>query len=197
MTSSTDKKRNTKKDNPNYNLLDKKGTVSTRHDYIETDYVNGVKDDKTGELVIRPMNASEKAWLSQFISETEHGNLNGSEEIKRQLKVRKALKSDWVSAKRRGNVDLMAELEAKLDEKTTEIEALRGKCNNFYTKEEDIAEIFARDYDRRMDVYNNAKINDQLVLYDLDEYDKFSTEGIKDIDAENVDFSHVKRRRKQ
>lgn len=194
MTDNTGKKSHGKR-KQKYNLLDKKGTISIRHDYIETDYVNGVKDDK-GELVIRPMNASEKAWLSQFISETEHGNLNGSEEIKRQLKLRKVIKSDWVSAKRKGNVDLMVELEVKLEEKTAEIENLRENLNNFYTKEEDITEIFARDYDRRMDVYNNAKINDQLVMYDLDEYDKFSTEGVKDIDAENVDYSYVSRRRK-
>lgn len=185
MTKPTDKEKRKK-----YNYLDKKGTVATRHDYIETTYVDGVKNE-AGEQVIRPMTSAEKEWLSQFIAETEHGNLNKSREIKAELKNRKAVKSDWVRAKRKGNVEEMLKLEQDLDKVTAKIESLRENSNNFYTKEEDVQEIYARDYERRSDVYNNAKISDNLVLYDLNEYDKFSTEALDSIDPENIILEHL------
>jgi hypothetical protein len=170
--------------------LDKKGTVQTRHDYIETQYVDGVKNE-AGETVIRKMTDDEKAWLSQFIAETEHGNVNKGREIKVELKKRKALKSDWASAKRKGNVEIMLKLEQEMSQITSKLEQLRENSNNFYTKEEDVTEIFGRDYERRSDVYNNAKISDNLVLYDIDEYDKFSTEAIDSIDPENLILEHL------
>ena len=173
-----------------YNFLDKKGTTATRQDYIETNYVNGVKDDK-GNYVIRPMTAEEKEWLSQFIEETEHGNLNKTSQIKNELKKRKEIKSSWVAAKKSGDVDEMIKLEQAFESKTRKIEELRDNCNNFYTKESDIKEIFDRDNERRRDVYNNAKISDNLVLYDITEYDKFSTESISDIDPENLVLEHL------
>lgn len=149
-----------------------------------------MKND-AGELVIRPMTTNEKAWLSQFIAETEHGNVNKTREIKQALKARKAIKSDWVSAKRRGSIEEMLQLEQQLNEATEKIEQLRENCNNFYTSEEQASEIYERDNARRRDVYNTAKISDNLVLYDLNEYDKFSTEAYNDVDPENIILEHL------
>ena len=47
--------------NPNYN-------TKIRKLYIEPDYVNGVQD-KDGNMVIRPLNDEEKAWLNKFYEE--------------------------------------------------------------------------------------------------------------------------------
>jgi hypothetical protein len=180
----------TKKERKKYDYLNKKGTVQTRHDYIETSYVNGVKD-ANGETVIRPMTSDEKEWLSQFIAETEHGNLNKSREIKDELKVRRSLKGELVTARRKCDVEKMLELEKKIATSTEKIEGLRAVCNNFYTKEEDAQWIYEMDNARRRDVYNNAKISDNLVLYDLNEYDKFTTEAVNDVDPENVIIDHL------
>lgn len=168
-----------------YDYLDKKGTTRTRHDYIETNYVNGVKG-VDGEIAIRPMTKEEKQWLSQFIEETEHGNLNKTKQIKHEIQERKKIKSDWVFAKKKGNVDEMLRLEKLMDEKTNLIETLRDNSNNFYSKEEDVLEILGRDNERRRDLYNTAKISDNLVMYDIWEYDKFSTEALTDVDPELI-----------
>lgn len=187
MTKITDKELKGKK---KYDYLDKKGTAKTRHDYIETSYVDGVKNE-AGETVMRPLTNDEREWLSQFIAETEHCNVNSGKELKRELKNRKAIKSDWVKAKRKGNVEEMVRLEQLLDAKTAQIEGLRSSNNNFYAREEDAQEIYERDNARRRDVYNKAKISDNLVLYDLDEYDKFSTEAVSDVNPENLILEHL------
>lgn len=184
MTNNTGKKSPAKRRQP-YNFLDKKGTTATRQDYIETGYVNGVKNDK-GEVVIRAMSPEEKEWLSQFIAETEHGNLNKTQQIKAEVKQLKVLRSKERSAKLSGNVDEMARLFSAIEKQLQVVEGLREAINNFYTSEEDVKEIYTRDNERRRDVYNNAKINEKLVLYDLNEYDKFSTEALHSIDPENL-----------
>lgn len=194
MTSNTGKKSRERR--KPYNFLDRKGTTLTRQDYIETNYVNGVKDDK-GEVVIRPMTSEEREWLSQFIAETEHGNLNKTSQIKVEVKALKDLRSEHRIAKRKMDVDKMLELEPIIDEKLKFIESLRESCNNFYTTEEDVKEIYTRDNERRRDVYNNAKISDNLVLYDLDEYDKFSTEGLTDIAPEDMNYDYSPKKGKK
>jgi hypothetical protein len=173
-----------------YDFLDKKGTTKARQDYIETNYVDGVKDDK-GNTVIRAMTAEEKEWLSQFISETEHGNLNKSTQIKSEVRALKNLRADYRSAQRKESIDEMERLYPLIEEKLQFIEALRESCNNFYTTEDDVKEIYTRDNERRRDVYNNAKMSDNLVLYDITEYDKFSTEAITDVNPENLILEHL------
>lgn len=51
--------------NPGLNL-------KKRTEVIETDYVNGVRNEK-GEMVIRPLNEDEKAWLDKFYKEYING----------------------------------------------------------------------------------------------------------------------------
>jgi hypothetical protein len=46
-----------------------------RLDYIEADYINGVRDEN-GVLVIRPLTEEEKDWLNQFYQETIITNFN-------------------------------------------------------------------------------------------------------------------------
>lgn len=137
------------------------------------------------------MTPDEKQWLSQFVQETEHGNLNKTAQIKREVKALKELRSSLRAAKRKENVAEMERLFKEIDTQLMIIEGLRDSCNNFYTSETDVKEIYTRDNERRRDVYNNAKISDNLVLYDINEYDKFSTESIQDINPENIILEHL------
>lgn len=44
-------------------------------EFIETDqYINGVRNERGGEQVIRPLNAEERDWLARFNATFEHGN---------------------------------------------------------------------------------------------------------------------------
>ena len=55
--------------------IDKKYTLRLRQEYMDVDYVNGVKNAK-GELVIRPMTDEEKDWLDAFYKEDLHASIS-------------------------------------------------------------------------------------------------------------------------
>jgi hypothetical protein len=137
------------------------------------------------------MNAAEMEWLSQFISETEHGNLNKTKQIRTEVSELRGLRSNLRAAKKDESIDEMVILENSVKEKLDKIEKLREDSNNFYTSEDDVKDIYTRDNERRRDVYNNAKISNRLVMYDITEYDKFSTEAYKSIDPENLVLEHL------
>lgn len=188
MTENTGKKSQERR--KPYNYLDKKGTTLTRQDYIETAYVNGVKGED-GEMVIRPMNSTEKQWLSQFIAETDHGNFSKSSQLKKQEKVLRKMRTEYRKHRNAGAVDEMLLLEKEIQSQYELVLRLREESNAFYVTDEERSELYGRDYERRMDVYNTAKISDNLVLYDLNEYDKFSTEAEQDINPENICMEHL------
>lgn len=48
--------------------LKRKYTLADRQDYFEGEYADGVKNEE-GEVVIRPLNDEEKAWLNAFNEE--------------------------------------------------------------------------------------------------------------------------------
>ena len=170
--------------------MDKKGTTLTRQDYIETTYVNGVLDED-GNEAIRPLNEAEKQWLSQFIAETDHGNFKKNSQLRKQEKHLKLLRSTHIKARNAGNVDEMHRLEQEISSQYELVLRLREESNAFYVSDEERQELWNRDYERRMDVYNTAKISDNLVLYDLNEYDKFTTEAEHDINPENICLEHL------
>jgi hypothetical protein len=170
--------------------LDKKGTTLTRQDYIETNYVNGVKNEK-GDMVIRPLTEDEKKWLSQFVAETDHGNFKKNTQLKKEEKKLRSMRTDYRYLKKKEKVDEMAKLYPKIQSQYELVLRLRAETNAFYVTDTERHELYDRDYERRMDVFNNAKISDNLVLYDLTEYDKFSTEAISDINPEDLCLNHL------
>ena len=54
--------------------------MKARRDYIETDYVNGIKD-KHGNVVMRALTEEEKDWLDQFYKETVNANFKDAKLI--------------------------------------------------------------------------------------------------------------------
>jgi hypothetical protein len=172
--------------------LDPKSTKRTRKDYIETSYIKGVRG-ANGEMAIRPLNEEEREWLSQFIAETDHCNFKKTNELRDEEKVLKRLRMDYTEAKRRVDLDEMEMLFKKIQTQYNKVKSLRLETNAFYVEDEERQELFNRDYERRMDVYNNAKITENLVLFDLNEYDKFTTEAINDVNPENLILKQLER----
>lgn len=73
-TSGSRKKRKEKKDREKF-LATAPGTKLHRVEFIETHkYINGVRNERGGELVIRALDEDEKEWLSKFNATFEHGN---------------------------------------------------------------------------------------------------------------------------
>lgn len=70
------KKKQKKKQTEKY-LATAPGTKLHRVEFIETHkYINGVRNERGGELVIRPLDESEKDYLAWFNSTFEHGVRN-------------------------------------------------------------------------------------------------------------------------
>jgi hypothetical protein len=77
MTKSTlgSRKAKRKKKDREKHLATAPGTKLHRIEFIETHkYVNGVRNERGGEHVIRALNQEEKEWLAKFNATFEHGN---------------------------------------------------------------------------------------------------------------------------
>lgn len=75
MSDSEKIKRKKQKKQQNKFLATAPGTKLHRIEFIETQkYINGVRNELGGELVIRAMNEEEKDYLAWFNANFEHGN---------------------------------------------------------------------------------------------------------------------------
>jgi polygalacturonase len=168
-----------------YDFLNKRGTVRTRQDFIETSYINGVKND-AGEEVMRALTKEERQWLSQFYAETEHCNFKNNSELKRQTKKLKDLKRQYKKLGKKENVEAMETKSSEIAKQEAVVRQLREETNCFYADDESRKDIYDRDNSRRRDIYNTSKISNSLVYYDLNEYDKFTTENNQDLSPEDI-----------
>lgn len=177
-----------------YNPLNKDGAYGRTRDFIEADYVNGVTDERTGELVIRPLNAEETEWLSQFYAETEHGNFAKTKEIEEVQDYYDAISTRIRHAKKNGlNTEEVLSLKVLAEEKYKELVQLRAETNTFYPEDKDRHEIFNKGNKRREDIFNMAKASGKLISYDVPEFDKFSSKSEKDINPEHLVLDYLTR----
>jgi hypothetical protein len=168
----------TKKHKNKFDPLRKSGTLKTRQDFIETDYVNGVRDED-GRMVIRPMTKEETEWLSQYYQEAENVNFLKTEEIKAEHeKLRKLIR------KHRPYKEINREEHPKVVQQREKLKFLREESNSLFVDEKSRKELYKQDNDRRNDVFNVAKQTGALVNFDLPEYDKFTSEAIDCADGE-------------
>lgn len=168
----------TKKHKNKFDPLRKNGTLMTRRDFVETDYVNGVKDSD-GRVVMRPLTKEEKEWLSQYYQEAENVNFNKTEEIKDEHeKLRKAIK------KYRPYKEMYGEEHPKVVNQRTKLKSLREESNSFFVEDSQRRELFKQDNDRRNDIFNVAKQTGTLVNLDISEYDRFTSDAIDCVDGE-------------
>lgn len=168
-----------------YDYLNKNGTYRTRKDFIETSYINGVKNEN-GEEVIRPLTKEERDFLSQFYAETEHGNFKNTAELKRQTKKLKSLKRSYKLKAKSEDTQAMERIFKDIEAQEKIVLQLREETNCFYVDDEARKDIYDRDNSRRRDIFNTSKVTNNLVYYDLNEYDKFTTETVQDIDPEAI-----------
>lgn len=187
MTSNSGPKR------PKYNPLNKHGTPVTRRDFIEADYVNGVFNDK-GEQVIRPLNAEETEWLSQFYSESEHGNFAKTQEMEQVQDHYDAICTRIRHAKKNGlSTEEVLSLKVVADERYKELIQLRSETNTFYPDDKDRREIYKKENDRNNDIFSVSKASGKLISYDMPEFDKFSSRAEKDINPEHLILDYLTR----
>lgn len=174
-----------------YNPLNKYGTASTRKDFIETDYIHGVENDR-GEQVIRPLTSEEVEWLAQFYSETEHENFVKTEEMEVVEDLYNVICRELRQAKRNGaTTETVLELKANSEAQYRQLIQLRTETNTFYPEDKDRREIYKKGNHRRDDIFNVAKASGKLVSYDITEFDKFTSKSEKSVSPEHLVLDYL------
>jgi hypothetical protein len=189
------KERKTKRERSKYPALNKSLNISSRKDYIETDYVRGIYDSNSNEL-IRPLNTKEKEWLNKFYEETVVTNFYHDPELKRLLRKKKEivedstvkkLKDEVVIHKEKKDKKRVMELKEiirftkkqneekyynKLQEIEQEIEELRRELL-LYPEKEDHKLFYSDNNSRNSCLFNKSKITGKL-----DNLDELYNEGL-------------------
>jgi hypothetical protein len=143
-----------------FKFVDNRGSFKTRKDFIETQYINGVRDE-SGNLVMRPLTEEEVAFLDRFYKESVHANFENSEETKKHELQIKALEREHKSYKKVFEED-STEILKQIAEKKAETSALRKKLGNTYSDYDEQREIRQQNYQRNQCVFNKAKYHQKL-----------------------------------
>ena len=161
-----------------YPNIDISVNTKSRTDYIETDYVNGVRN-KDGELVIRAMTDDETAWLDNFYGESlicSSKNLNPTEEIQDYAKKKSSLKKRI--AKERKDTGLKTNrrivfLENKIIKIEECLDFLREEAGVLHPTCEEQRRLFRDNNKRNKCIYNNLKSRGMLLELTTETYDSF------------------------
>lgn len=157
MTDRSGPKRKHKK---RFKFIDNRGTYQSRKDFIETQYINGVRDDY-GNLVMRPLNEEEVAFLDKFYKESVHASFNNSDETKVHESEIRALEREQKAFNKKNKVD-SPEISARLEAKKAETSELRKELGNVYSDYEDQKEIRRQNYQRNHCIFNKTKSQQKL-----------------------------------
>ena len=158
--------------------------LKSRTDYIEPDYVNGVKNQH-GEEVIRPLTEEVTAWLDKFYGETvatSDKQLNPTDEImgymKQKAECRKEvakLKKEHKQNKRKIKEDTRIQfLEAKIISIENCLDFLREEQGVFYPTCEEQRGLYNENNSRNFCLYNNRKSRGMLLELTTETVDTFT-----------------------
>lgn len=168
--------------------------MKTRQEFIETDYVDGVYGED-GKLAIRPLNESEKEWLSQFYAETEHGNFKKNSEIEMVQGFYDGLCKQIREAKKNGlTSEEVLRLKELADSNYKELVHLRAETNTFYPEDKDRREIYKKENMRNNDIFSVSKASGKLVSFDIPEFDQFTIRAEKSINPEHLVLDYMTRK---
>ena len=170
------KKNQSRRSNTKHPALQKKFNLKMRQDYIETDYINGVKN-KDGELVIRPLNEEEKTFLNSFYEEVIGANFMHDDILKELHKELKILKS---------KKELTVEEEAELMKLQLDYYA-RADDVLLYPESCDQKKLYGENNARNRCLYNRTKTAGILDELNDGTYDEFHNNIYNDPNtAENL-----------
>ena len=191
-----------------YPALNKGLNLSSRKDYIEADYIDGVRD-KDGNVVIPPMNEEEKQWLNDFYEETIITNFSHHPEIKRLNRKKKLIIEDETvqllidqvknlekdKANNRKQIKDLKEIikiTKKQNEETyadelyeieKELQELRDE-HLLYPDKEDHKQFYNANNARNSCIFNRSRMMNKLFDLDADEFESFMANKAQNEDTE-------------
>lgn len=208
MTKNT--KKDSKRSRTKYPALNKGVNLSSRKDYIEPDYVDGVFN-KDGKKVIRSLTEKEKAWLNQWYEEAIVTNFYHDKELKTLNKMKKNIieddaveelksqvkelqKDKKTNAKqikdlkeiihltKKQNEEIYAD---KLFEIEQELQELREE-KLLYPDKEDHKQFYNENNARNFCIFNKSRISGKLVDFDIVSYDDLIGKRLESLDLEDL-----------
>jgi len=163
-----------KKRKGKYPNLDKGKNLKRRADYIEPDYVNGIKGED-GEYVIRPLTEEEKSWLNDFYGETiavSDRYLNPTEQMMEYMKKKSNIKKEikdikkeksYKSKKQSDKDSKIKSLLSKIDDIEEKLDQLRLEYGVLYPTCDEHRELYNENNSRNFCLYNNRKARGMLL----------------------------------
>ena len=203
-----------KRGNSRYPALSKGLNLKSRKDYIEPDYINGVRD-KNGDLTIRPLNEREKKFLNDYYAEsiitdflhdprlrsllTEKQKLiNNQTTTDLRLEIKKLKGNEEENIEEIRNIKkvikLIKEQNTKMNE--DEINRINDKMQEvrdevlLYPDKEDHKKFYNENNARNNCIYNRSIMLGRMVFIDSDEFDKFSSHPANSIVYEDDYLDH-------
>lgn len=167
--------------------MNRKGARLHRKEFIETPYLQGVKDND-GNTVIRPLNQEEADWLNNFYKEYVHSTFVTDKESNTLFKKAKRL------SKSKENLKYLQEHNENSPEVKDAIDKFNKKSKslgNMFFDFNQQRDINSDDYKRKYDVQNNSSKGMSLEsfedLYEMVDFeDSFDTK-IEDLITESED----------
>jgi len=177
-----------------YPALEKGLNIKSRKDYIEVDYINGIKGD-AGEYAIRPLNESELEFLNKFYEETIVTNFAHDPRIKHLNKKKKDIIEDKTVLMLKDQLKQMQDQhvdKSKIRKQKEIIKLTKQQNEETYNKElenielelqelrddvllypnkEDHKEFYRENNNRNACLYNMAKKTYKLLSIDSEEYE--------------------------
>ena len=187
-------KKKTRREKSKYPNLQPGLNLKIRKDYIEADYINGVKNEN-GETVIRALNDEEKEFLDQFYKEYINTNGLNPQDTKEFRDFRKEIKKE---IKECTCSEKLKFLEEELRRCEEIIEEIREENDVMFSGNEDVRGLYEANNSRNRDLYNHRKVRGMLIDLDVESYDKFVSDLIDKSghDYENVIIEDLKARKK-
>ena len=198
-----------------YPALNKGVNTLARKDFIEVDYINGVKDKK-GNEVIRPLTDAEKKWLNDFYEETVVTNFLHHPELKRLNEEKKNIIECTYVKKMKEQVKNLKQLEPLQEETIKElkqtikltkeqnrekhyrrIRKIEKEMQNIremvllYSDKEDHKQFYNENNARNSCIYNTCKKRGTLIDLDIDAVDSLMAKHLECIDYEDVLIGEV------
>lgn len=139
------------------------GAVANRRDFIEADYINGVRDEH-GNEVMRALTDLEVEWLNNWYKEEVHAKFENSDETKSETKKLKILRlrhKQFAQDNGFDHPEVVAQKERVI--------GLKTKIGNMITDPDEQSRIYADNYARNQCIFNLAKANGTLWNFDWNE----------------------------
>ncbi len=200
-----------------YPALHKSHNTLSRKDYIEVDYINGIKNSN-GEMVIRPLNDKELSFLNQWYEETIVTNFAHHPRIKFLQKKKKEIledakvlelkqeikeeqnkkKSDYLKVNQlRETIQIVKQQNEELyydelQDINLELEELREE-HLLYPDLKDHKQFYSENNSRNSCLYNMKNASKMLNSLDEKDYDKFLSAAHSGIDTELALIQDIER----